>query len=195
MLPITPKSELGITPIEWLGLPREYQNDGEIEVLVALARSIEARAVLEIGCNRGRTARLLLHNVPSLEIYHGVDVPLTYTPQLDHQRREIPARPGEFAFSDPRFELLLRDHGSFDLKASDLPRYDLVYVDGDHGDRAVRHDSLLACKVTRPGGLIVWHDYNNASTVDVKAVLDELATAFGWPIKLIENTWFAFASR
>jgi predicted O-methyltransferase YrrM len=194
MLPVTLKSELDIEPIEWLGLPREYQNAGEIEILVALARSVEARAILEIGCNRGRTARLLLHNVSTLEVYHGIDVPQTYQPQLAHQLREIPARPGEFAFADPRFELFMRDRGSFDLTASDLSRYDMVYVDGDHGDRAVRHDSQLANEVTRPGGLIVWHDYHNGSTVDVKVIIDELAMS-GWPIRLIEKTWFAYCAR
>jgi predicted O-methyltransferase YrrM len=192
MLPIISQFEFNVTSIAWLGLHREYQNPGELEILVALARSVEARTMLEIGCRDGRTAKLLLHNVPTLERYVGVDVPPSYQPQHDFQRGEMTQWPGELATSDPRFDLIIHKRGSLDLTAEEMPCwFDIAYIDGDHGDVAVRHDSMLAREVVRSGGLIVWHDYSNATTVDVKAVLDEFL-ANGWPLKQIDRTWFAY---
>jgi predicted O-methyltransferase YrrM len=190
-LPVTPQSMLDVAPIEWLALPREYQNPGEMEVLAALARSISARDMLEIGCRDGRTARLMLHNVPTLQRYQGIDVKPGYRPQHSHQLSEIPKIPGMFANDNPRFELILRPRGSLDLTADDLPPCDICYIDGDHGDFAVNRDSNLAFRIVRPGGLIVWHDYNNSPTVDVKKIIDFYA-ACGYPIKLIAGTWFAY---
>jgi predicted O-methyltransferase YrrM len=190
MLPVITQAELNIEPIEWLGLHRKYQNAGELEILVALARSIDAHSMLEIGCRDGRTAKLMLHNVPSLQRYIGVDVESGYQPEHAHQLDEIPKIPGQYANGDPRFELILRPNGSFDLLDDDLQSCDIVYIDGDHGRWAVRHDSILAFQIVRKDGLIVWHDYNNAMTVDVKTVLDDFAK-YGFPIKLIEGTWFA----
>jgi predicted O-methyltransferase YrrM len=191
MIPVVPQSEFQIAPISWLDLHREYQNPGELEILVALVRLAEARSMLEIGCRDGRTAKLLLHNVVTLERYIGVDVPMSYQPEHEYQRREMTEWPGEFAVSDPRFELIIRKLGSLDLTANELQPFDIAYIDGDHGERAVRHDSLLAFNVVRPGGLIVWHDYNNDATIDVKRIVDKFYET-GLPIRAIERTWFAY---
>jgi predicted O-methyltransferase YrrM len=186
MLPETMRSELGVRPIDWLGLHREYQNAGEMEILVALARSIDARSMLEIGCRDGRTARLVLRNVETLERYVGIDVAPGYEPRLECQRSEVTECPGTLALSDPRFDLMLRKRGSLDLTAVDFAeRFDICYIDGDHSAAAVRHDSSLALAITR--GLIVWHDYGNAA-VEVTGVLDSLDL----PLRRISGTWFAF---
>jgi predicted O-methyltransferase YrrM len=192
MFPVTPRAAFATLPIDWLGLPRDYCQPGEMEILIALARWVQPRRMLEIGVRNGRTAKLMLHHVPTLQTYYGVDVPPSYQPQLAHQRHEMTDTIGKLALDDPRFELIVRESGSFDLSKDDLLPCDMIYIDGDHGDRAVRHDSLLAVDVVRPPGLIVWHDYHNGATVDVKAVLDELAETHGLPLKRIADTWFAY---
>jgi predicted O-methyltransferase YrrM len=195
MLAVTTRSSLDIEPIDWLGLHHEYQNQGELEILVALARSIDARSMIEIGCRDGRTAKLMIYNVPSLMRYVGVDVPANYKPALTCQSAEIVSSPGEFARRDPLFELVVWPRGSLDLTADDFPElFDVCYVDGDHSAAAVRHDSELAMKITRSGGIVVWHDYGNA-TVEVTGVLDALATAHDLPIRHVSGTWLAFLIR
>ena len=37
------------------------------------------------------------------------------------------------------------------------------------------HDTALAGAVMRPGGIIMWHDYHDLGTVDVKSVLESYA--------------------
>jgi predicted O-methyltransferase YrrM len=72
-----------------------------------------------------------------------------------------------------------------------LPPADAVFIDGDHGCLAVEHDSALARALVRPGGIIVYHDYHELGTVDVKPVLDLLHRG-GRNIEHVEGTWLAF---
>jgi len=192
-LPIARKSELDyLWPVNWLGLHQQYLNSGEMECLAALLRQVEAKSVLEIGCRDGRTARVLLHNVTALQRYVGVDVPMSYSPALDHQRSEMVAEPGVLAVADPRFDLVIREQGSLDLMPTEFGPIDAVFIDGDHGERAVEWDSRLAYACAQK--LIVWHDYCNAG-VEVMRVLDRLHDDEDWPVKVIEGTWLAYVIR
>jgi len=163
-----------------------------MEIIAALINSVAAKSMVEFGCRDGRTAKVLLHNVPTLERYIGVDVPMTYQPGLPHQRNEMVHNPGYLAAGDLRFELVLRERGSLDLGLQDIGPVDAVFIDGDHSELAVAHDSYLARALVKPGGVIIWHDYHNDHVVDVKKVLDRLYNEEGWPIKIIGGTWLAF---
>jgi hypothetical protein len=65
-----------------------------------------------------------------------------------------------------------------------------VFIDGDHGYRGVMHDTMLAKAVVRPGGLILWHDYHDLGTVDVREALHDLAGS-GQTIWNVKGTWIA----
>jgi hypothetical protein len=193
-LPTVSKAELAyLWPIEWLGLHRQYLNAGEMDVVAALLRQVEAKSVLEIGCRDGRTARVLLHNVSSLQRYVGIDVPISYQPSLLHQRAEMVVDPGALVVDDPRFELIIRERGSQDMMPSDFSPVDAVFIDGDHSEQAVEWDSRLAYAIAQK--LIIWHDYHNDPAVEIKLVLDRLCENEHWSIKLIEGTWLAYLSR
>jgi len=179
-------------PIQWIGLHRNYLNDGEMEIIAALLRTVDAKSMIEFGCRDGRTARVLLHNVSSLQRYVGIDVPISYQPALAHQRSEMVVAPGALMVDDARFELLVSEHGSLDLVADDFPeRFDAAFIDGDHSERVVTHDSELARAVVKPEGVIVWHDYNQSPHVDVTRVVDGLC-AKGWPIEHVAGSWIAY---
>jgi predicted O-methyltransferase YrrM len=173
------------------GLPSRYVHPGELDILIHLIRGIDARTVVEFGCNNGRTAAAVLRNVTGIERYVGVDVPPGYNFACKVQAKEIPPVPGELAIGDERFELLLRDRGTFDLDADDLPACDVVFVDADHSRAAVLNDRELAKAIVRPGGMIVYHDDNGLEVVDVSKALDDLA-AGGANIVHIAGTWLAF---
>lgn len=191
VLPTVSVSTLPMKEIDWRDLPKRYINPGEAEALIALANLVSAVNGMEIGCNMGRTSRLLLDNVPTLEKLIGVDVLPGYHFNKSVQRRELPTHPGAYAKGDPRFDLRLTAFGSLDLRAEDLPPLDFIFIDGDHSKHAVMHDSELARRCIRPGGVIVWHDYHLLGNVDVKECLDEQRKA-GHDIRLIERTWLAF---
>jgi predicted O-methyltransferase YrrM len=182
---------LDLQPIDWCGLHHQYLIPGEMEAMVALLRSIEARSMVEFGCRDGRTACVLMNNVPSLQRYVGVDVPRSYQPALRHQREEMVMSQGHYALDDPRFSLIIRDRGSLDLEAKDLLPCDAVFVDGDHSEPVVAHDSALARAIVVNGGVIIWHDYNDVEIIGVRPVVDRLAIQ-GWPIEFVANTWLAY---
>lgn len=169
-------------------------NNGELETLVALVRSVRPRHMIEFGVNVGRTAKAIMANVDGIERYTGIDVAPGYVPAKAVQRNEVPAHPGELVAADPRFELVVRPRGSLDLTTADLAPCDAAFIDGDHGREAVMHDTALARALVRPGGIIVWHDYQELGTVDVKAVLDEMHQA-GDAIWRVEDTWIAFERK
>ena len=66
-LPKVKQSQIDVRPIDWGDMPRRFLNPGELEVLVALVRSVKPRGVLEFGVNVGRTAKAILANVPGIE--------------------------------------------------------------------------------------------------------------------------------
>ncbi|RUX81402.1 class I SAM-dependent methyltransferase [Mesorhizobium sp. M7A.F.Ca.CA.001.07.2.1] len=191
-LPAVPQADLDVHPIDWSGLNARFMNPGELEVLVALARSVAPKVAIEFGVNEGRTAKALLRNVVTIERYVGIDVPQGYVTDKIVQRREVPQQPAHLALDDSRFRLLIARHGSHDLLIDDLPECDFAFIDGDHGARGVMQDQFLALNRVRKGGMIVYHDYHARGTVDVQAVLEELHKSGRRLIQHVEGTWLAF---
>jgi predicted O-methyltransferase YrrM len=179
-------AELGVVPIN--GNFSRYLNWNETAILVALVKSVSPRVMIEFGCNEGRTAKIVLKNVSSLERYIGIDVPSNHQPTLDCQVKEIPSEAAIYA-NDDRFFLLLCP--SVDLSADKLEPCDAVFIDGDHSEEAVIFESLLAKELVRKGGIIVWHDYGNPA-VEVTDALDHLSDQ-GWDVSSVKNSWLAFA--
>lgn len=176
------------------GLPARYFGPGELEALLHLYESIAPRVVVEFGVNTGRNAVAALRNIPSINRYIGVDVEPGYQTRMPVQRREVPARPGELALHDPRFELIVRPRGTFDLVPTDLPAADVVFIDADHSRVAVEHDTALARSIVRSGGLVIWHDDNGRPVVEVTQTLNDLCSS-GDPIHHVANTWLSFETR
>lgn len=167
-------------------------NPGELEVLTALVNSVRPQRVVEFGCNVGRTAKVLLREVPTILEYIGVDVNPGYNFACDVQKHEVPVHPGELAKDDYRFRLMLSDRGTYDLDPKDIKNADVVFIDGDHSYEAVVYDSYMAKAAIRSGGIIIWHDYHNLETVGVRRVLEELHFGSGIEITHVQQTWLAF---
>lgn len=169
---------------------RKYMQPSEQDVLLNLVDSVHPRCMLEIGVNIGLTAQAVLQRVESIERYIGVDVDTRYRFELAAQEIERPRQPGHLVKHDPRFELVLVSEGrEIDLHEG----CDVVFIDGDHGRKAVLRDTELATALVPPGGMIIWHDYGNP-TVQVTAALDELV-ASGRNLVHVIGTWLVFEQR
>lgn len=174
------------------GLPKDYFNPGELEVFLGLIEQHRPSVVVEFGVNRGRNAAAVLRNFDFVERYVGIDVEPGYVTAMECQRREVPSNAGELAAHDPRFELILRPRGSYDLLPRDLPRAQFYFVDGDHSREGVLNDHYLcvATAAPGPGAVILFHDDNGSPKVQVSETLDELRGE-GRDIRHIPGTWFA----
>lgn len=173
------------------GLPTRFFNPGELDALLHLFESVDARTIIEFGCHEGRNAAAALRNLPTLERYVGVDVPAGYVTKMAVQRKEIPAQPGQLAAHDSRFDLILRPRGTFDLTAGELPQADAVFIDADHSREGVENDTRLAMAALRPGGIVIWHDDNCLPVVEVTQTLNDYCAA-GAEINHVAGTWLAF---
>lgn len=143
--------------------------------------------------NVGRTAQAMLEYCPTLQSYEGIDVPMGYVTEKPVQRGEIPLVPGELVNKDPRFKLFVRPTGSHELTAKDLSPCDAVFIDGDHSRKGVMNDTALALELVRPGGIVIWHDYHDLGTVDVRDVLHEMHDQFpDMPLRHIPGTWIVY---
>lgn len=177
-----------------LGLPSRYFNPGELSALLHLFESVQARTIVEFGVHAGRNPAAAFRNLSTVQKYVGVDVPHGYNFKMRIQRNEVPQIPGQLVRHDRRFQLILRPRGSFDLMPKDLPRADAVFIDGDHSREAVLNDYALACAITRPGGIVIFHDDNGSDRVEVTQTLNEL-TAQGAKIQHVAGTWLSFEIR
>jgi predicted O-methyltransferase YrrM len=166
-------------------------NPGELETLISLIASVEPKGVIEFGINTGRTAQAILEYVPGIEIYIGVDVPMGYVTEKQVQRGEVPIVAGELVLGDPRVNLMVLQNGSRDIGPGKLPQVDAAFIDGDHSRAGVENDTRLALAHVRPGGIIIWHDYHDLGTVDVRDVLDE-KLAEGWDLHHVKDTWLVY---
>lgn len=186
---LLPRIELAIRPINWTGLTHRYMNPRELEALCTLINSVNPKTVVEFGINTGRTAKAILREVPGIEKYQGIDVLPGYVTEKTVQRKEVPAAAGVEVKEDPRVELRVTRNGSYDLSAI-LP-CDAVFIDGDHSRRGVENDTKLARAAVRSGGIIIWHDYHDLGTVDVREVLHDFR-AQGRDVRHVADTWLAF---
>ena len=143
------------------------------------------------GVNAGRTPAAELRNLPTVSRYIGVDVLLGYRTLMPVQRNEVPRQPGGLVKDDLRFELVLRERGSFDLAVADLPSADAIFIDADHSREGVMNDYRLARALVRPGGIIVFHDDNCRREVQVTETLNELCAA-GAQIVHVHDTWISY---
>jgi predicted O-methyltransferase YrrM len=166
-----------------------YLGQTETSILIDLVSAVKPKVMIEFGCNVGITAKRVLENVPTLTRYIGIDVAETHIPTLRCQLDEVPQRAGLYAAEDERFFLLTSP--SIRLNRYHLESCDAVFIDGDHSLNAVIHESKLARQLTRPGGIIVWHDYGNPA-VEVTAALDRLHSTGAWPIRSVNNSWLAY---
>lgn len=147
-------------------------SDAEAWILAVLAR--RATLAFEFGTCTGKTAYLWARNMPA----DGRVVTLTLSPddrsayrraagdnELDVANALEESRFTRFRYTGTgeaaRITQLFGDSKSFDESAY-AGACDLVFVDGSHAYSYVQSDSRKALRMVRPGGVVLWHDYDGA---------------------------------
>ena len=159
-------------------------SDTEASILAVLAT--DAMQMFEFGTCTGKTTYLWARN----QLAGGRVTTLTLAPDRvtdyqvadgDDAFAETYARI-ESAFTTFRYtgtdveaqiEQLYGDSKRFD-EAPYVDRCDVVFVDGSHAYSYVVSDSAKALRMVKPGGIVLWHDYNSA-TRGVFRALNELS--------------------
>lgn len=154
--------------------------DRELVSIARLVASRGAKSIFEFGTFDGRTTLNLANNagldarVVTLDL-PASDADSTLAPLHPHETRyaEKATSGSRYRGTDAEAAItqLYGDSGTFDF----TPHHraiDFIFVDGSHAYRYVVNDSLHAIEMTKPGGMIVWHDYGRWD--DVTRALNDL---------------------
>lgn len=156
----------------------------DIVNLCLIAQARKPKVIFEIGTNKGHTAFHFALNSPDDAVIYTLDLPkggaspLYKTTALDDTYVREYMEHGEYCFANTevasKITCLFGDSARFDFS----PYYgsvDLFFIDGAHSYEYVRSDTLNALKCTRPGSVVVWHDFGRVGINGVSSFIRELS--------------------
>ena len=153
----------------------------ELVSILEICKFFQIKNILEIGTSDGNTTLNLALNVKDQGTVVTFDLP--------------PGSPGFNVRSERQFKgheteklitQVLADSTTFDWENYNQT-FDLIFIDANHSERAVKSDSINSLKVLNSNGIIIWHDYNYKS---VSTVIDK-AYNLGESIFWIKGTRLA----
>lgn len=180
-------------------------SDAEAWILAVLAK--RARLAFEFGTCTGKTAYLWARNMPAdgqvVTLTLGPDQRAAYQGHARDNAADVANALFESRFTTFRYTgtaeasriiQLFGDSKTFD-ESEYVGRCDLVFVDGSHAYSYVHSDSRKALRMVRPGGVVLWHDYDGTRhrANGVFTALNELAGEL--PLKHVAGTTLAAYRR
>jgi predicted O-methyltransferase YrrM len=184
----TSNFEVSIAPVA----SRHDWSLGAAEQLVLQAVILSRRVVdvFEIGTFNGGTTRLLAETVPSNGRVVTMDLP--------PEEFDSTQKPAAFAGSEVgwvyrnspaanKIEQLLENSLQF-VSTRFVSAFDLVLVDGGHERPNGMADTRIALELVRPGGIILWDDFEPYWHGLVGGIIDEMR---GRKIQKLAGTSFA----
>ena len=139
---------------------------GYVNTLYSLARSVDARRVLEVGVGpRGLSGRAFV-------LAMGTGGQLTSV-EINPNHPEPDVLPHKFAAQyGCSWRIMYGDSKALGMTFA-RAWYDIVFIDGDHARAAAEADWEKYSPYARPGGLIIVDDYGPAYP-EVREVIDNL---------------------
>jgi SAM-dependent methyltransferase len=124
------------------------QVDAEFCLFLEILEKHYVKSLLEIGCWEGGTAKMFTEL--GIDVL-GVDIKLQ--DKLKALARERPRKltliEGDSQLPSTESKVSAEAHGGL---------FDALFIDGDHLEKAARHDYEHYKRFVRPGGLIAFHD-------------------------------------
>ena len=146
----------------------------ELLFLALLVRHIRPHRVFEFGTLQGRTTLNLALNLPDTSHIFTLNLRVESYERFDgwHKQDELLVKEnyGQIGhlFRETEVECkivqLWGDSLTFEF-APYKESMDMIFIDGNRQYEYVISDSENARQMLRPGGLLVWHDYNYVDTV------------------------------
>lgn len=125
-------------------------------------KKIEPKALLEIGCFEGMATCWLLDNLMGKN--DTIDVIDTFAGSPEFKEMGVDASDLLKRFvKNVNFDSRVKTHiGSSQdvlLKLGNEPIYDFIYIDGSHKAKNVMTDAILAWRLLKPDGIMIFDDY------------------------------------
>ena len=158
--------------------------------LAAAVKALKPKKIFEIGSFNGQTTVQLATAAPENSVVYTIDLPEDRFDQTQDPDSFNGARVGE-KYRDSavahKVQQLRADATTFDFS----PYYheiDFIFVDAAHDYSHGRIDSQNALKMVKPGGAVVWHDFEPYWSGLVHAICE---VAAGLPLRRLAGTSMA----
>lgn len=165
--------------------------------ILALLRHADPKSVLEIGVAEGHMiANFAKWTSEDARIF-GIGLAAESKRSSLQQAREDPLAAGFGRLATKfggagRIELFESDSATFDFGR--IGPIDFAFIDGARDFEHVRSDSRNAYAILKPGGYLVWHDFDSASPwIEARRAIESLP--FPEPVHHIEGTEVAFLRK
>lgn len=136
-----------------------FVSGAELSVIEGLIKKHKVTSVLEIGINKGETAKKLLDACPEITRYTGIEITEDSASSMNqhqqHERVYAGKEVGALVKDDKRVKVFIAKNGSGDFHTKE--KFDLVFIDGNHAMGYVWTDIELSKRVD--ARVVVWHDY------------------------------------
>lgn len=147
----------------------------EGQLLYQVARSVkEGNTVLNVGLWRGASLFIFMEAAKNKEMkFIGIDcfdLPdiSVMSGQSPVTRDEVVSYMQPFIGEKHTIQLMKADT----LKLNLFPKAHVIFLDAGHTKQCIENDIKLAKQAIVPGGMIIFHDYNQPMWPDVKVVID-----------------------
>jgi predicted O-methyltransferase YrrM len=151
--------------------------ESERQLLYQIARALpDGSTVVHVGLWRGTGLILFM---AALRAAHFFGIDCFDMPGISAYSAQPPVGQAEVisyvkAFLTGSQTLQLIQANTLELAA--FPAADVIFVDGGHTKACIENDVRLAKAAIRPGGLLIFHDYGQASWPDVNQTIDAAFT-------------------
>jgi predicted O-methyltransferase YrrM len=143
---------------------------GERTVIDAVIRWSEPELLFEFGTYTGSTTVVMATAAPPGAVVHTIDRPVEACgPDLNAQIGSAIRAAAPTVVPIVEHRQFIQDFDFTEWRS----RVDLVFVDASHDHDDVVRDSRIAVELVRPGGVVIWDDYQSAHPGVVRA-LNEL---------------------
>ena len=159
----------------------------ELCKICLIVRFLRPRNILELGTYNGMTTLQMALNAPAETTVYTLDLPedadteyeLTEIDRLvsAHFKERFDTSTGSYfkGRDDVNVVQLWADTAKFDYTSIDGP-LDLIFIDAAHDYENKRIDSENAFRLLAPGGVVMWHNYNDVVCPDVTKYLADIAS-------------------
>lgn len=139
-------------------------------------KSLNPKSYLEIGIGNGgswMTCSYFLKN--TLEKSNAVDN-LSYYQSINQKMEEI-------KFVEDFLKSIIKDVSFFNSDSkifldSHFEKYDVIFIDGDHGYEGVKSDFIKCLKNINPGGVMIFHDIVSVGAPGVVKFWEEIKNEY-----------------
>jgi hypothetical protein len=149
-------------------MPASFNSTGHcnsrLELISDLLNRNSSTCILEIGVWKGDLTEYLLENVPTISNFHLLDP----WESLSNWNKPYNISNDDFQAIYEQCMKRLQPYSkkvtvhrstSLEVRASSMPKFDTIYIDGDHTLRGITIDLLKAKELVAKNGIIICDDY------------------------------------